>query len=67
MNKKELYKKLEKCIRVCSDCWDKYWERPEWHLGTFHNAICDVCWEEKSCTEPRDFLYFNKTLRWKHL
>lgn len=64
MKKKPLKQRLKEAIRVCADCWDKYWERPEWHIGTFHDNTCDVCGEFKSCTEPRDYLYFKKTL-WK--
>ena len=59
---KKLEKKLREANWVCSDCWNKYWERPEWHIGTFHEDKCDICWEIKSVTEPRDYLYFKKYL-----
>jgi len=54
--------KLKKAKRVCSDCWKKYWERPENHIWSFHWNTCDVCWEEKLVTEPRDYWYFRKFL-----
>lgn len=60
--KRELFKRLKESKRVCSECWDKYWKMPEWHLSTRHDDTCDICLEFKSCTEPRDFLYFKKTL-----
>lgn len=63
---KELIKKLKEANWVCSDCWDKYWEQPKDHIGTFHEDTCDVCGEVKPVTEPRDYLYFRKTLEWKN-
>jgi len=63
-HKKEqgLYAKLCNAIRVCSDCWLKYWHRPEWHLATFHKWQCNICLEKKQVTEPRDYWYFKEFL-----
>lgn len=61
--------KKEEVKKACSDCgikanfytcMKKYGQPPLkkcFDLSTFHTAICDVCGEEKSVTEPRDFFY----------
>lgn len=53
---------------VCSDCgqqWGLWWEvgkyiGPEPHVATFHLNKCDVCSQQKSVTEARDFGYLRK-------
>jgi hypothetical protein len=60
--KKELRLKLEQANLTCFDCGKKYGE-PRGYCATFHNGRCDVCGEEKSVTETRDYGYFNKTLK----
>ncbi len=55
---------------VCQECWEE-WSRETWKkrnprkpqpkiqfdLSTWHDNTCDVCWEKKSVTQPRDFFY----------
>ena len=47
-------KKLE---WVCFDCGIKngHKEPPEVDLCTWHMAVCDICGQYTSVTEPRDF------------
>jgi rRNA maturation protein Nop10 len=41
---------------VCFPCGRKYGRgMPAGHLCTVHTDICDICGEETSVTEPRDF------------
>jgi hypothetical protein len=47
--------RLDWIENICKNCWDKFWEMPEWHLATFHYDECDICWEIASVTEPRDY------------
>jgi len=60
--KKELKLKLEKASWTCADCGEKYGEA-RGYCATFHTGRCDVCGEEKSVTETRDYNYFNKALK----
>jgi len=46
-------------IWVCSDCGKKYGYVAT-GCSTFHVDTCDVCGEEKPCTEPRDYGYLPK-------
>ena len=44
---------------ICNDCAKaagNTW--PEGHIAAFYPAICSVCGEEKTCTEPRDWKHF---------
>jgi hypothetical protein len=41
---------------ICLDCGNKYGRRAG-GVCTMHVGKCDVCGEEKSVTEPRDFGY----------
>jgi hypothetical protein len=46
---------------VCNDCAKaagKVW--PEGHIATFYPAVCGICGEKKTCTEPRDWDHFTK-------
>ena len=53
---------------VCSSCgeqWGRWWEvgkyiGPVPHFATFHMNNCDVCKQQKSVTEARDFGYLRK-------
>jgi len=41
-------------VWICSECGHKYGH----HSGrvcSWHPDTCDICGEERSCTEPRDF------------
>lgn len=58
---KELKKKLQTANNVCRDCGMKYGEYKGWVVGS-RKAICDICGKEDSCTAPRDWKYFAKTL-----
>jgi hypothetical protein len=40
---------------ICADCGGKYGRMPEGHVSAWHPDVCDVCGENKPCTEPRDF------------
>ena len=41
---------------VCLDCGNAAGNgMPPGHLATFHEDTCDVCEQQKSVTQPRDF------------
>lgn len=40
---------------ICADCGRKYQTRGGSGISTFHQDICDVCGEDKTVTEPRDY------------
>lgn len=42
---------------VCYECGIKASKGKSYVCSTYHDGICDVCGEEKSVTEPRDFFY----------
>lgn len=44
---------------VCSDCGTKAQSNPKkiFETSTYHAGRCEVCWEYKAVTEPRDFGY----------
>jgi len=56
---------------VCNDCGPlhgRWWEEGEYvgprhHAATFSVQRCDVCGQQKHCTEARDFGYLRET--WK--
>lgn len=51
-------KKKEYPDWVCFDCAIKAGGKmPEGHLATFHVGVCDVCFDKKIVTEPRDYGY----------
>lgn len=44
-------------VWVCLECGKKHGRRvPE--VACWHIDLCDVCGQEKECTEPRDFGHF---------
>ena len=57
----EFKRKLEQANLACFDCGKKYGE-PRGYCATFHTGRCDVCGEEKSVTETRDYGYLRKSL-----
>jgi len=42
---------------VCYDCGIEASEGNVFELSSWHDDVCGVCHEKKSCTEPRDFYY----------
>lgn len=44
---------------ICGDCGKEHGQR-ECGLATWHNGLCEVCFEEKAVTEPRDFGHLTK-------
>jgi hypothetical protein len=57
-----LYQKLASADLVCKDCGKKY-GRYSVGCSSFWVGTCDVCGEEKSVTEVRDFGYLGKGLQ----
>lgn len=57
--KKELKEKLKNAGWVCIKCGLKYGRRRTL-VSTFHLGKCDICGEEKSITEIRDYNYLHK-------
>ena len=57
-----LYQKLASADQVCKDCGTKY---GKYSVGCSSSCmgICDVCGEEKSVTEIRDYGYLGKGLQ----
>ena len=45
---------------ICSDCGNKFGKR-ECGVSTWYQKVCDVCGDEKQCTEPRDFGHLSET------
>ena len=70
LNKKELKKRLDTLPKeedlsvICFDCGRKRYNR-EPGCCTFYMAKCDICHQEKNCTEPRDFRRGNIILKSK--
>jgi hypothetical protein len=52
--------KLQKADWCCRDCGLKYGDCKEGSVAVFHNSICDICGEEKSITQTRDYNYLRK-------
>lgn len=49
---------------ICSECAEIYCNGfLEGHIASFYPAVCDVCKEEKTCTQVRDYGYIKKELR----
>lgn len=49
---------------ICADCGEKYGKR---NVGTacWHIDKCEICGEEKACTEPKDFGHLDlKKISW---
>lgn len=46
-------------IWICRDCGKKHTTKGQFEVSTWHIDTCNVCGEEKECTEPRDFYYPN--------
>lgn len=44
-------------VWVCCECGLKASGGRCFEVSTYHMDKCDVCGEEKMCTEPRDFYY----------
>jgi hypothetical protein len=61
-DKKALLRKLENAYVVCKDCGLKY---GVYSVGcsSSYVAKCDVCDEEKSITEARDYAYLITGIR----
>jgi nucleoside-specific outer membrane channel protein Tsx len=52
-------KSNEEINYVCQDCGNKNnWE--QFQISTWYPGICDVCGENKTVTEFRDFFYGTK-------
>lgn len=46
---------------VCHECGIKYGRKViKDHISTYHIGTCDVCNQETSVTEPRDFGYLDR-------
>jgi uncharacterized protein (DUF983 family) len=54
---KKLYVKLAKAYTTCSDCGNTFGVYSA-GVSSFWQDTCDVCGQEKSVTEARDFAYF---------
>lgn len=62
MSNKALIKKLKNAYVTCFDCGNKY---GVYSVGcsSVWEGKCDVCGENKSITETRDFAYFITGIR----
>lgn len=55
----ELKDKILKAGVICFDCGEKYGKHKA-GVCTVYEHVCDICGENTSCTEFRDFGYEDK-------